>query len=83
LPKYKKYYEAKGEMEKYHDIAKRWKKGYRKRTGSDRYIPREWSPEDDKLILEHKIPDRELSEQIQRSVTAIQVRRCRLKGNKE
>ena len=82
MPQSKKFYEKKDNMERYHDVVRRWKKGYRKRTGSDRYIPREWSIQEDKLILEHKIPDRELSNQIQRSVTAIQVRRSRLKGAK-
>ena len=34
---------------------------------------------DDKLILEHIIPDRQLSEIIHHSVQSIQIRRCRLK----
>ena len=76
----KKFYEQKGRMERYREIRNNWKKGYRKRTGSDKYIPREWEQLEDRLVLEHKITDRELSELLNRSVTAIQVRRSRLKS---
>lgn len=44
------------------------------------YPPKgQWSNYEDSLILEHATTDRELSAKIQRSVRAIQIRRCRLK----
>lgn len=45
-----------------------------------KYMRRIWSDEEDKLVLEHSITDRELSQKIERSVEAIQVRRTRLKN---
>ena len=43
------------------------------------YPPKEWAEEDDALVLEHKMSDRELSKLIEHSVQAIQVHRSRLK----
>lgn len=40
-----------------------------------------WTPEEDKLVLEHSITDTELSNTIHRSVSAIQNRRSKLKKN--
>lgn len=77
----RKYYERKGKLEEYRKIRERWKQRYRKRTGSDSYIPREWDFIDDALVLKHDIPDRELAKVLNRSVTAIQTRRSRLKHN--
>lgn len=45
-------------------------------------IMRIWTKEEDKKVLEHSIPDAELSAKIMRSVQAIQTRRCNLKNNK-
>lgn len=39
----------------------------------------EWTEREDKLVLAHTIPDRELAEKIGRSVQAIQIRRSRIK----
>lgn len=50
---------------------------------SFKYPRRPWSDEEDKLVVEHKITDRELSEQIERSVSAIQGRRAKLKREAE
>ena len=44
------------------------------------YIRSRYTKEDDKLILAHEIPDRQLSEIIHHSVQSIQIRRSRLKG---
>ena len=44
-----------------------------------KYLPKEWTEEDDALVLEHKMPDRELSKLIEHSVQSIQVHRSRLK----
>lgn len=46
---------------------------------SAHYFPSEWTNQEDALVLEHSITDRELSELIHHSVQAIQIRRCRLK----
>lgn len=54
---------------------------YRKRTGSGKYPTRRYSKKEDELVLDHSIPDRELSKQLKRSVTSIQIRRNRLKEN--
>ena len=44
------------------------------------YVRSRYTEEDDKLILAHEIPDRQLSEIIRHSVQSIQIRRSRLKG---
>ena len=43
------------------------------------YPPRPWTDEEDKLVLAHEIPDRELSARIRRSMKAISNRRWRLR----
>ncbi len=43
------------------------------------YERRVWLPYEDQMVLDHTMPDTELSFRIQRSVTAIQVRRSVLK----
>ncbi|MCD8085504.1 MAG: hypothetical protein LUF28_04130 [Clostridiales bacterium] len=46
------------------------------------YPMRPWTPEESQLVLEHSIPDSELSQKIQRSLKSIQGKRRRMK-NKE
>lgn len=46
------------------------------------YPPRPWTDEEDKLVLAHEIPDRELSARIRRSMKAISNRRWRLRKEK-
>lgn len=53
------------------------KKNYGKT--SFKYKRRRWTPFEDKLVLNHTITDFELSNQIERSVASIQIRRNRLK----
>lgn len=43
------------------------------------YKPRPWSDDDDRAVLAHDVPDRELSERIGRSMKAISNRRWRLR----
>ena len=43
------------------------------------YKPSRWTCEQDTMVLDHTIPDSELSSIIKHSVRAIQLRRCRLK----
>lgn len=42
------------------------------------YLPRPWTEKEDKLVLAHEIPDRQLSARIHRSMKAISNRRWRL-----
>lgn len=44
-----------------------------------KYESRKWTVAEDKLVLAHEIPDRELSRKIERSMKAISNRRWRLK----
>ncbi len=66
--------------ESYQTGERKWKSEWRKRTGSFRYDPRQWTLAEDQLVLAHEMPDRELSKLIHRSAQAIQVRRSRLKS---
>lgn len=66
---------------KYRAVRKKYKQGYRDRTGSNKYARREWPEDEDEKVLKHSITDRELSMEINRSVGAIQNRRNRLKNN--
>lgn len=77
----KKFYEEKGQIHKFRIYRERYKRNYRKKTGSGKYQFREWDFVEDAMVLRHDISDRELSKIIQRSVTAIQIRRSRLKSN--
>ena len=52
---------------------------YRMSHGANEYKRRAWTKEDDELIIAHSISDPELSKQINRSVGAIQARRCKLR----
>ena len=55
------------------------KKYYDKTVNAiNRYLP--WTEQEDRLVMQHNIPDRELSKKIQRSMNAILVRRNRLKN---
>lgn len=66
-------------MERYCITKRKQEARWRKRTGSGKYKPKTWTGHDDKLVLDHGCPDRELGKKLKRSVHAIQVRRCRLK----
>ena len=48
-----------------------------------KYEPRPWTREEDVAVLAHDILDTELSKKIERSVQAIQIRRCRLKSRQK
>lgn len=54
------------------------KRRYRRRTGSFLYR-RPWTLAEDARIMERAKPDRELAEDLRRSVQAIQVRRSRIR----
>lgn len=81
--KVRKFYEKNGNIEKYHELARKCKASYRKRTGSNLYAKKEWDFVEDAMVLEHSISDRELAKILERSVTSIQIRRSRLKHHCE
>lgn len=76
MPNTRKMYK---DMNKYHATQRKYKTGYRERTGSGLYEPRPYDADEDEMILKHEIPDRELSVMLERSVLAIQIHRTRLK----
>lgn len=67
------------DLSKYRNTRKQQKRRYRMRTGSCLYQPKAWTESEDKLVMKHDISDVELSALLERSVQAIQIRRCRLK----
>ncbi len=74
----RKMYEAKGELEKYREMRNASRK--RNYAQTAKYERRIWTEEEDKRVLAHDVPDRQLSSEIRRSVQAIQIRRTRLKA---
>ena len=75
----KKFYKN---LSKFQATKRAQTKRWRERTGSGKYAVRRWTTYEDKLVLAHKMSDRELSEKIQRSVSSIYSRRVRLKRQK-
>lgn len=83
MNKAKAYYIESGNFEKFREMRERYKSKYRKQTGSGQYESRPWTDYEIDLILEHKMSDRELSKELRRSVSAIQIKRCKLKNKKK
>ena len=67
------------DIEKYRNTMKKQKTRYRERTGAFKYAPRLWTIEENEKVLNSDKTDRELSLEIKRSISAIQVHRARLK----
>lgn len=67
------------DLDLWRETKRKQKRRYRSRTGSNKYLPHQWSDSEDQQVLRHERPDRELAKQIGHSVQAIQVRRCRLR----
>ena len=63
----------------YREILRLQHRRYRQRTGAYLYPSSRFTPEEDDLILKHRMPDRELAEKLKRSIESIQLRRHRLK----
>ncbi len=74
--RYKNNYIAKNEK-RFKENRRKYNKQYYARTRKYQYS--NWTEEMDRLVLEHKITDTEISKLISKSVMAIQVRRWRLK----
>lgn len=70
------------DREKYRNINREIKRRYRERTGAGKYPYQHWTIEEDKLVMERIMTDRELSDLIHRSVGSIQKRRWRLKNER-
>lgn len=68
------------DLDKYYEYMRDYRARYRAKTGSGKYPPRPYTPQEDKEILAMEIPDRELAKKLHRSVTAIWHRRSRLRG---
>lgn len=65
--------------EKYRKYKREYQKRYRKKANAGKYPRRGYTIKEDEMILEQVVPDRELAEKLQRSITAIQLRRHNLK----
>lgn len=59
---------------KWREIREKHKTRYRMRTGAFKWFSR-FTDNEVRMIMEHSIPDRELSEKIKHSVSAIQKKR--------
>lgn len=66
--------------ERHPDRRHRWKTDYRARTGSGTgpRLREPWTSDEDAAVIAHAVPDRDLAEQLGRSVQAIAMRRWRL-----
>lgn len=74
MPSAKKIYK---DQEKYRKLRNgQRRRNYQQTQGNS---PRPWTPLEEQAALEHRISDRELSDEICRSVEAIQIKRSRLK----
>ena len=62
-------------MERYRKTKREQMKRYYGKTAR-KYERKLWTKEEDALVLEHKVTDSFLSDLIERSVGAIQTRRC-------
>lgn len=66
-------------IEHYREISREQKRRYRNKYKNASNSNKRYTPEEDRLILSHKICDSELAKKIGRSVGSIQLRRHRLK----
>ena len=67
------------DRQRFREILRLQHQRYRQRTGAGQYPGLRFLPEEDDLILKHRMPDRELAKKLKRSVESIQLRRYRLK----
>lgn len=68
------------DQDKFKAYVMRSKKNYRLRTGAFAYTPRPWNENETNLLFTFSGTDRELSKQIERSVSAIQKKRSQIKA---
>lgn len=67
------------DLDKWRSTCNRQKRRYYRRTQGAYNSRAPWTIKEDEIVLEHSIPDREISKLIGRSQSAIIVRRCNLK----
>lgn len=65
-------------QDSYRKVNNKYKSSYRLKTGAFKWR-RKWTPEEINKVLEHNIPDTELSKELNRSVNAIQRKRWEYK----
>lgn len=70
------------DLNKWRQTKRLQKQRYRERLGNNKYPRRNWTKEEDLIVLQHNIPDRELSKKLKRSISSIQSRRLALKHDK-
>lgn len=68
------------DMDKWKAACNRQRQRYYGKT-SFLYERRPWDEYEDRMVIEHNLTDSQLSDLLERSVRAIQVRRSRLKNN--
>lgn len=68
------------DKKKYVEARERHKRGYRLRTGAFKWN-KKWSDSEIRRVMEHSIPDRELSKEIEHSVSSIQKKRWEMSKN--
>ena len=71
------------DVEKFKEYKRRYQEQYRKNSGANLYPKRSYTFEEDMKILEQATTDRELANELHRSIAAIQHRRVRLKERGE
>lgn len=71
------------DLEKYKKTKRKQQKKYYEKTKNSKNSRKRWTCEEEKLVLEHSILDRELSEKIGRSMKAIIMKRVKLKKELE
>lgn len=59
----------------YRAVRKLQKERYRKNTGSGKYPQKKWTEEEVTLVIKHDMTDRELAQELRRSVASIQQKR--------
>lgn len=67
------------DMNKYYKTRREQVRRWAQRTGSGQYPRRAWTEDENRLVLDHSITDRELGVKLRRSVLSIQVHRAYLK----
>lgn len=68
------------DMERYRETKNKYYSKYYKATENARNKGKRWTKDEDKLVIEHSVSDRELSREIGRSMKAIQMRRAKIKN---
>lgn len=71
------------DLEKHRQACNRQRKRYYNKTSFAKRHKESWGPEEIEAVMRHEVSDNELSQQIGRSVQAIQIMRCRRNKHNE